>query len=136
MLKKSYNSFTTKRSALQPFLWAMMLVLGFHLTHISQFQVEKNEGTFYEISNTKVSSPCLNLQNLHHSDFATFETEEKEEKSETESAFDFAFENVNTFFVAGFFQVSGASIKSLKIPFQEGKAPLYILFKNFRVHLA
>ena len=62
--------------------------------------------------------------------------EEKEEKSETESAFDFAFDNVNTFFVAGFFQVSGASIKSLKIPFQEGKAPLYILFKNFRVHLA
>ncbi|MCR9013441.1 hypothetical protein [Aquiflexum gelatinilyticum] len=136
MLKKSFNSFTTKRSALQPFLWAMLLVLGFHLTHISQFQVEKNEGTFYEISNTKVSSPCLNLQNLHHSDFATFETEEKEEKSETESNIGLGFGSINSFSAISFFLVSGASIKSLKIPSKEGKAPLYILFKNFRVHLA
>jgi len=135
MLKKSFNSLTTKWCALQPFLWAILLVLGFHLTHIPQFQVEKNEGTFYEISNTKVSSPCLNLQNLHHSDFATFETEEKEEKSETESNIGLGIGSVNTFSTVGFFRVSGASFKFLKIPLKEGKAPLYILFKNFRVHL-
>jgi hypothetical protein len=136
MLKISKNGFNSMKSAFQPFLWAMLFVFGFHFTHVSGIEGENTEGTFYELCNTKVSSPSLSLQNSHYPDLTAFESEEKEEKSESESNLDYAIGNSNAIFVAGFFQISGAAKQSLKIPSSEGKAPLYILFKNFRVHLA
>lgn len=134
MSKYSNKSFNSTKSAIQPFLWAMFFVIGIHFVQNSNFQEEKIEGTFYEITSSKISSPSLSHHNLHLSDFGTCEAEENEEKSETN--LDYVTEDSKTILIAGFFQISGASIKSLKIPFKEGKAPLYILFKNFRVHLA
>jgi hypothetical protein len=136
MLRNSRNGFTSTKRAFLPFLWAMLLVTGFHLTHISDFQAGQKEGTFYENCNTKVSIPGITLENKHSSDLATFESEEKEEKSESESSLDFVLGNSHQVFVAGFFLSSGAATQSIKIPSIEGKSPLYILFHSLRVHLA
>jgi hypothetical protein len=116
----------------------MLLVIGFHLTVNFDISHSENGGTFYEINNTKVSTPLLSFQNLHFADLATFEKEEKEEKteSEPESHFDLTLESNKFLSVRSFFLISGAAGQSLKIPSLEGKAALYILFKNFRVHLA
>lgn len=136
MLKNSNTSSAYRKSSLQPFLAAMLLVLGFHFTHNFEFNTSENEDAFYEMNNTKVSTPCLSFQNLHFADIATFEKEEKEEKTESESHFGFAISNNKYFSVGSFFLISGAAAHSLKIPSNEGKTPLYILFQNFRVHLA
>lgn len=134
MLKNSKNSFASINSLLRPFILAMLFVFGFHLFHLSEIYKNNSEGTFYEICNTKVSIPHISLQISHHSDLATFETEEEEEKSETSLNYGLLSENIPA--VPAFFKISGAANQSLKIPSFEGKAPLYILFKNFRVHLA
>lgn len=123
-----------RKSPLVPFLYAMLLVFGFHCTHISNFSNAEKEGTFYEICSTKVSTPVQSFENLHLADLATFEKEEKIE-TESESQFDFAVEPNKTLSVGSFFLISGAANHTLKIPSVEGRVPLYILFKNFRVHL-
>jgi hypothetical protein len=136
MLKNSKNGFKFTKGSFQPFFWAMLLIVGFHFLHISNFQSELNEGTFYEISHAKVATPVLTMGNFPFADLATFESKEKEEKSESESKINFDLQNTNDLFVEGFYQISGAANQCLKIPSNKGKAALYILFKNFRVHLA
>lgn len=138
MLNNSDSSFAFRKSSLQPFLFAMFLVIGFHLTANFDISLSEKEGTFYEINNTKVSTPCVSFQNNHFADLATFEKEEKEEKteSESESHFDLTLGSNRFLSVGSFFLISGAAGQSLKIPSLEGKAPLYILFHSLRVHLA
>lgn len=134
MLENSNSSFAFRKSSLQPFLFAMLLVIGFHFTQISDFSHTDKEGTFYENSSTKVSTPFHSFEINHLADLATFEKEEKSE-SESESHLHLAVEVNKPFSVGSFFLISGAAKQSLKIPSNEGKAALYILFKNFRVHL-
>lgn len=115
----------------------MLLVIGFHFTQISNFSNNDKEGTFYENSSTKVSTPFHSSEINHLADLATFEKEEKSEsESESESHLHFAVEVNKSFSVGSFFLISGAAGQSLKIPSLEGKAPLYILFHSLRVHLA
>jgi hypothetical protein len=85
ILKNSDSSSAFRKIPLQPFLFAMFLVIGFHLKANFDISHSENGGTFYEINNTKVSTPLVSFQNLHFADLATFEKEEKEEKTESES---------------------------------------------------
>lgn len=138
MLKNSDSGFAFRKSSLQPFLFAMFLVTGFHFSAGFDIRHSENGGTFYEINNTKVSTPCVSFQNHHFADLATFEKEEKEEKteSESESHFDLTPKSNRFLSVSRLFLISGAAGQSIKIPSPEGKAPLYILFHSLRVHLA
>ncbi len=125
-----------RKSPLVPFLYAMLLVFGFHVTHIANIFDAKNKGTFYEQTFTKVSQPSLSFQDHHLYDLPGFEKEEKEENSESESNVYFTIESEKNPATMGFFLISGAAGASVKIPSIEGKEPLYILFKNLKVHLA
>ncbi|MCL6261679.1 hypothetical protein M3O96_21470 [Aquiflexum sp. TKW24L] len=136
MTKNFLFGFTFTKSALQPILLGVFLMIGFHFVHFSNFGKADYEATFYEISNTKVSTPCPTFEFLQLADLITFEKEEKEEKSESESSIDFALNSGKTLFAARYFRISGAANQSLKIPSIEGKSPLYILFHSLRVHLA
>lgn len=136
MSKYSNKSLSSTKSAMQPFLLAMLFFIGIHFIQYSKNNLGIKPGTFYDISETKVSTPDLNLQIVQHFDFASCEPEEKEEESESESLFHFFIGNNKNQLLIGFFQISSAVNHSLKKPIKAGKTPLYILFRNFRVHLA